>query len=94
MNFESIRNYYEQLVIDEVMNTVAKPHSDQDFLEDVTCLALNKLPPRYLRHEVDMAFYLTSSERQQMHDSVASAVREAADYVSAAREQQTDSPRV
>ncbi len=87
MNFESIRNYYEQLVIDEVMLKVASENSDPDFLEDVTCLALNKLPPRYLRHEVDMAFYLTSDERQQMYDSVAGAVREAADYVAASRQQ-------
>jgi hypothetical protein len=33
-------------------------------LADVACVALNRLPARYVRHDVDMMFYLTEQERQ------------------------------
>ena len=36
----------------------------------VTCLALNRLPARYVRHDVDMMFYLTEQERQVIEDSL------------------------
>jgi hypothetical protein len=39
-------------------------------LADVACLALNRLPARYVRHDVDMMFYLTEQERQVIEDSL------------------------
>jgi hypothetical protein len=75
MNFEAIHNYYESLVIEHVMNTVAREEDvSEDFLEDVACLALNRLPARYVRHDVDMAFFLTTRERDKMHHDVTEAV--------------------
>ena len=75
MNFESIHNYYEPLVIEHVMNTVAKDGDhDEGFLEDVACLALNQLPARYVRHDVDMAFFLTTREREKMQHDITEAV--------------------
>ena len=41
-----------------------------DMLADVACLALNRLPARYVRHDVDMMFYLTEQERQVIEDSL------------------------
>ena len=75
MNFEAVHNYYETLVIEHVMSTVAagNDHSD-DFLEDVVCLALNQLPARYVRHDVDMAFFLTTREREKMEQNIKEAV--------------------
>ena len=29
--------------------------------------ALNKLPPKYVRHEVDLVFYRTDAENDMMH---------------------------
>ncbi len=78
MNFESIHNYYETLVTEYIMNTLAKEGDiDQDFLEDVACLALNQLPARYVRHDVDMAFFLTTRERERMQSSIIEAVLDA-----------------
>lgn len=75
MDFEAIHNYYESLVIERVMNTIAK-NSDcsEDFLEDVVCLTLNQLPARYVRHDVDMAFFLTTREREKMQHNITEAV--------------------
>ena len=78
MNFEAIHNYYESLVIEHVMNTVAKNGDhDEDFLEDVVCLSLNRLPARYVRHDVDMAFFLTTREREKMQHDITEAVLDA-----------------
>ena len=75
MNFTTIHNYYEALVIEHVMNTVAADNEhSEDFLEDVVCLALNQLPARYVRHDVDMAFFLTTREREKMEQNIKEAV--------------------
>lgn len=82
MNFDSIHNYYESLVIEHVMNTVAIDGSySEDDIEDIVCLALNQLPARYVRHDVDMAFFLTTREREKMHQNITEAVLSAAKTV-------------
>ncbi len=82
MNFATIHNYYESLVIEHVMQTVAKNGDyDEDYLEDVVCLALNQLPSRYVRHDVDMAFFLTTREREKMQHDIIEAVLNAAKTV-------------
>jgi len=75
INFEQIHNYYEPVVFE----TVAKmsgdyPDFSADMLADVTCVALNRLPARYLRHDVDMMFYLTEQERRAIDDSLHEAL--------------------
>ena len=54
---------------------------DNSFIADLECLALNQLPPRYIRHEVDMAFYLPNSERQKMRMNVVNAVQTAMNFM-------------
>ena len=72
-NFDQVHNYYERLVFQEV---VRRSHADayqnftSDMLADVSCLALNRLPARYVRHDVDMMFYLTEQERQAMEHAL------------------------
>lgn len=82
MHFESIHNYYEALVVEYIMNTLGRePDVEQGFLEDVACLALNQLPPRYVRHDEDMAFFLTIRDREKMQKRVTEAVLEATQRV-------------
>ncbi len=88
MPFSAINNYYEQLVFRHILKTVPNP-IDDNFLDDVACVALNHLPAKYVRHEVDMAFYMTSEERNQIKSSITLAVKNAIDYVSQHR---TDHP--
>lgn len=78
---DGIHNYYEKLVIEQIIRSDDRAKSDPDFLSDVACLALNKLPPRYVRHDVDMTFYLTPDEMENMIDRVAIAVNEAVAYI-------------
>ena len=78
---DSIRNYYEQLVAEEIVAQLnaAERNTDTDNMADIACVALNRLPPKYIRYEVDMAFYMSPDElvltRQRVRDSVADAIR-------------------
>lgn len=83
MDFTSIHNYYEHLVIDYLRNEVIDTLENQspDFVLDIACYALSKLPSRYVRHEIDMAFYLSSEERTEMIKQVKKAVDESVKYI-------------
>jgi len=83
MDFTSIHNFYEHLVIDYLQAEIIPSHADQssDFFLDIACYALSKLPSRYMRHEIDMAFYLESEERAQMMGEVKKAVDAAVEYI-------------
>ena len=79
MILDGIHNHYEKLVFDEVMRfqTEKGTSYDEDMLEDVVCVALNNLPARYVRHSVDVAYYLTIPEREEMDKRVTQAVKNA-----------------
>ncbi len=77
INFEQVHNYFERLVFEDVARLAANyPGYTADMLADVACVALNRLPPRYVRHDVDMMFYLTEKERHDLDD----AIQEALDF--------------
>ena len=64
-----ITNYYEALVFDRIkrkLASTAKAHDD-DYIADVACVALNKLPARYVRHIVDTRFF-ESEEEYKLND--------------------------
>ena len=72
-NFDQVHNYYERLVFEEVARRAQAPEYmgfTADMLADVACLSLNRLPARYVRHDVDMMFYLTEPERQAMQHAL------------------------
>ena len=83
MAFDNINNYFEKLVLDEIqrMRNEDQLENDTDFLSDIACVALNQLPARYVRHNVDMVFYMTLDERKQYQEVVEEAVLMAVDYV-------------
>jgi len=78
---DSIHNYYEHLVIDQALRSNERAARDSDFLADIACVALNHLPPRYVRHDVDMSFFLSPMEMDEMTDKVVKAVNDAVRYV-------------
>jgi hypothetical protein len=79
---DNIQNYYEPMVIEELAKLIeGKENLDEDYLSDVVCVALNHLPPRYIRHEVDMIYYLSPIEAGEMRDKVNKAVLDALSYV-------------
>ncbi|WP_045825863.1 late competence development ComFB family protein [Teredinibacter turnerae] len=78
---DSVHNYYESLVIAQLLRASDRANEDAEFMADVTCVALNRLPPRYVRHDVDMTFFLSPSEMEEMETKVAHAVNHAMAYV-------------
>jgi hypothetical protein len=81
---DSIHNHHERAVLEAVRATAARhSHLDPDLLADVACVALNRLPPRYIRHEVDLAFYLSDKERLETERAIAEAVAFAFEFVQA-----------
>lgn len=48
---------------------------------DVACVALNRLPSRYIRHTVDYLFYLTDRERADHEKAIDDAVKFAFEFV-------------
>ena len=83
MDFSSIHNYYEHLVARYLLEHVLPqfPDKDDEFFLDIACYALTKLPARYMRHEVDMAFYMQAKERNKIDKEVAKAVKNATSYI-------------
>lgn len=80
---DDIHNYYEKLVIQHFTALKLEEKHDSDFIADLTCIVLNQLTPRYIRHEVDMAFYLPASERFEMEKNVKAAINKALDFMKA-----------
>lgn len=83
-DFSSLRNYFERQVFEAVVEAARDyPVLTEDQLPDVACVALNHLPTRYIRHEVDLAFYLTEKERADNEVAIVDAVRYAFEFVQA-----------
>jgi hypothetical protein len=76
-----IHNYYENLVSQYFSELKIDKKYDEDFIADLICVVLNQLPTRYIRHEVDMAFYLPASERFNMEKNVKEATDKALDFM-------------
>jgi hypothetical protein len=82
--FATVHNYQEQRVFEVVTARAAgypafaaKP----DLLEDVACVALNRLPPRYIRNSIDMSFFMSSQDRAKSEAAIEAAVAFAFDFV-------------
>ncbi len=86
VDFTSIRNHNERSVYQAVVATAPRfpgIADNEELLADVACVALNRLQPRYIRHEVDFAFYLSERERNESERQVADAVEYAFGFVQA-----------
>lgn len=85
-DFTSVRNHNEQAVFDAVLKHAERypglAHRPE-LLGDVACVALNRLPPRYIRHEVDFVFYLSERERGESERQLLDAVDYAFGFVQA-----------
>ena len=85
-DFGLIHNHHERAVYEEIGQRAAEhPHlaRNDDLMGDVACVALNRLPPRYIRHSVDLAFFTTERERANTAREVAESVDFAFGYVQA-----------
>ena len=86
MDFSSVHNIHESAVFEAV--SLAAPRfpvvvASADLLADVACVALNRVSPRYIRHDVDLAFFLTERERAENERAINEAVDYAFSFVQA-----------
>lgn len=78
-----IRNYYEQMVAEEILRQFENEERNKEggLMADIACVALNRLPPKYIRYEVDMAFYMSPDELVNMKENIVKTVTEAIEFV-------------
>jgi len=76
-----IHNFYEHLLVEYLVYNKFTEKYDQEFLADISCLALTQLPARYIRHDIDMAFFLEREEREEMNINVAEAIDSAVSFL-------------
>ena len=81
-----IQNWYEKLVREKLVQMTADGSFDslpvdEEWLSDIACVALNRLPPRYVRHIVDMSFYMGKREQDNMDASVQLAIEESIEFL-------------
>jgi hypothetical protein len=78
---DDIHNYCEHIILERIIHLELDKTKDEDYLADLCCLVLNKMQPRYIRYEVDFAFYLPSNERQKMEMEAAEAIDKAIKFL-------------
>jgi len=78
---DQIHNYYEIKVVDAIAEIAGGRGYDNDQLIDLACLALNNLPTRYFHHEVDLAFYMSAHEHEDINRRVRQAVTDSIAYI-------------
>jgi Late competence development protein ComFB len=84
IQFESVQNYNEELIFRSVSDCAVRYPmcaDDPELLADVACVALNHLPPRYIRHTVDMRFFMSDEESAKIDAAVTAAVEFAFGFV-------------
>jgi hypothetical protein len=80
--FDLVHNHHERSVFAAVLALApSHPKITSAMLADIACVALNRLPARYIRHEVDFAFYLSDQERAETQAAVDEAVNSAFAFV-------------
>jgi len=85
-DFSSLHNHNESAVFEAIGELAPRYPAighDPGLLADVACVALNRLPPRYIRHAVDFSFYRSQRERAEHAREVQAAVRHAFEFVQA-----------
>lgn len=81
MSSEAFHNFYERLVMNHLMTLEADRCDDAEYIANVACVALNHLPPRYMRSDLDMTLYMSPKECQEIELKVSRAVKDAIIFV-------------
>jgi len=76
MSLDSVHNYYERHVFNHIMDHYADK-LDIEEVSDMACMALNRLPPKYIRYDIDMSFFMTPEQYLHVEEAVAKACKKA-----------------
>lgn len=69
-----IRNYYEVLLMEILSDEGLMDELPEEYLADLSCITLNQLPVRYIRHLVDTYFFEDYNELEQMRNEIQEAL--------------------
>jgi competence protein ComFB len=83
---DQIHNYYEAKVVQAINEIAGNRGYENEQMVDLACLALNNLPTRYFRHEVDLAFYMSAHEHEDIDRRVTQSVMDAIAYIEKQKE--------
>ncbi|WP_394132833.1 late competence development ComFB family protein [Shewanella maritima] len=78
-----IRNYYEVLLMEILRDEGLMEELPEDYLADLSCVTLNQLPVRYIRHLVDTYFFEDYNELQQMKNEIYAALEKSRAFLKA-----------
>ncbi|WP_176452895.1 late competence development ComFB family protein [Aeromonas sp. A35_P] len=79
-----IHNFYEHLVLKEIEKQGLNQTLNANQMADLCCLTLNQLPSHYIRHDVDMIYFLTDAKRNEMEKNVITSLKQALEKVQSA----------
>lgn len=88
---ESVHNYFERFVFNEISEHYSDKDLSRQEVADMACIALNAIPPKYIRYDIDMSFYTSSHEHQEYEQKIKQAVAQAYQKV-ISRDYQPDPP--
>jgi hypothetical protein len=94
MRLRKIHNFQERLV-NACIKTFSASYpsiTNDRHLEDIACIALNALKPRYVRHLTDLHRYLTDDQRCTYEAEAGAAVRAAFEFVLFERAESLEQP--
>jgi len=74
---QSVHNYYERPVFNHIQEHYFDVGLTENQLADMACIALNRIAPRYIRHDIDMSFYMSAKEYQEIQARIEKAVKKA-----------------
>jgi len=72
---KDLSNVYERLVFEHLQNVAGELSPEAQ--ADVACLALNRLPSKYVRHAVDWMFFIGAGELERINRAFDMAVTNA-----------------
>ncbi|WP_113906504.1 late competence development ComFB family protein [Aliidiomarina celeris] len=87
---DDIHNYYEHVVAEHIEALGLQNRYDGEFIADLCCLVLNQLPAKYIRYEVDMAFFLSKEQRLEMNQQVEAAVAKGVAFLEQRRREEDE----
>lgn len=90
MPMDSVHNYFERLVINEINEHYSDKFDNYDVLADMACIALNRIPAKYIRYDIDMTFYMSTDDRIKVEKTVKKAVKKAYKKVKASEQERLE----
>ncbi|MDP2378878.1 MAG: late competence development ComFB family protein [Pseudohongiella sp.] len=89
---EGISKDYESLVFFCIQKKLKdRPEArDEEYIADVACVALNRLPARYIRHIVDTRFFESEDDIVKSDIAVDNATSFAIEFINSRRGQRPD----